>query len=424
VSNPAKGRAWAQVQGIPFEQIPAYINSLSARVLAAPATVLNHGFDAATGAPYEVETTLDAGTAVLIDAAGDIRTRCYCGNPIKPKAVGHKPPRCIQVPTLVYSNPGGKDAVGGVRTDVVLTGRVTTDLAWTEISWGTGQTGWTPHTNLSKYICTIPIGITPTPFPTPPATPYPTPFPTPHPTPDPTPFQPTCSVSKTRVEVGEEFEISGVHVPSSLAVTWAFDHGDGTIDQRNPSAAFYNQPGFYDVVGLVTPLGGTTRSIPCGTVEAFAPDTRFRIGCSVSNTRPTVGATSTITARTIDPDLAVTWEIHHGDGFIDTTNPSVATYQQPGEYDVRVIATTFDGRTAELFCGTMFVAAAEIDLPFDRCSAPTEFVGLHVTMATAKADNFGCIWRLAHEPGTQDYRPERLNFVLDQSDTVIDVLYN
>ena len=108
IANPEIGEAWAAVQGIPFSAIPSYIRSLEVRVLAEPVNVLNHGYDPVTGAAYEIDTVLDAGTAVLVDENGDIRTRCYCGNPIKPKPpVGHMPPRCIVFGASVFVVPGG-----------------------------------------------------------------------------------------------------------------------------------------------------------------------------------------------------------------------------------------------------------------------------------------------------------------------------
>ena len=83
LGSPDKAEAWASVQGITVGELPSYIRGLDVRVLAEPATVINHGFDEVSGSAYEVETTLDAGTAVLVDENGDIRTRCYCGNPIR-----------------------------------------------------------------------------------------------------------------------------------------------------------------------------------------------------------------------------------------------------------------------------------------------------------------------------------------------------
>ena len=124
MTNTEQGEAWAAVQGIDFSEIPAYIESLDARVLAAPAVVLNHGFDEETGTAYQVESEFDAGTAVLVDAGGDIRARCYCGNPVKPKPVGHRPPRCLAFGALVHATPGSSNPEERDAREVVLVDRV------------------------------------------------------------------------------------------------------------------------------------------------------------------------------------------------------------------------------------------------------------------------------------------------------------
>jgi len=159
-ANPDLLEAWAGVQGIPVSQVAEYIRSLEVRVLAEPVNVLNHGFDFDTSAPYEIDTVLDAGTAVLVDENGDIRTRCYCGNPIKPKPPVHMPPRCIVYGAFVSVVPGGGDRRDGAPTDVLLTGRQTTiaGATWLEVTWGTGdaETGWVRSDNLRTHYCPTP----------------------------------------------------------------------------------------------------------------------------------------------------------------------------------------------------------------------------------------------------------------------------
>lgn len=159
-ANPDIGEAWAKVQGIEFIEIADYIRSLEVRVLAEPVNVLNHGYDAGAGAAYEIDTVLDAGTAVLVDADGNVRTRCYCGNPIRPKPPEHMPPRCLVFGALVYAQPGGGDRRNNVPKDVLLTGRQATAAGgvWTEIKWGTSdnQSGWTQSLNLRTSYCPVP----------------------------------------------------------------------------------------------------------------------------------------------------------------------------------------------------------------------------------------------------------------------------
>ena len=162
IANPEIGEAWAAVQGIPFSAIPSYIRSLEVRVLAEPVNVLNHGYDPVTGAAYEIDAVLDAGTAVLVDENGDIRTRCYCGNPIKPKPpVGHMPPRCIVFGASVFIVPGGGAKREDAPRDVLLTGKETTlegGAHWTEVKWGNNddQKGWVETWNLRKHYCPPP----------------------------------------------------------------------------------------------------------------------------------------------------------------------------------------------------------------------------------------------------------------------------
>lgn len=51
----------------------------------------------------------------------------------------------------------------------------------------------------------------------------------------------------------------------------SFDHGDGTIDPRSTSFAYYESTGSYDVT-MAWELGGVTGSMACGTVHVVADD--------------------------------------------------------------------------------------------------------------------------------------------------------
>ena len=156
LQHPDQGKAWAAIQGISFDELPDYIRSLDIRVLASDALVLNHGFDPAAGAPYEVLSTLEAGTAVLVDENGDIRTRCYCGNPIKPVPPINEPPRCVVAASLVYAELGS-DRRRTMLRDAKATGRQADvdGVAWVEIEAadGSGAPGWTPTANLVEGYC-------------------------------------------------------------------------------------------------------------------------------------------------------------------------------------------------------------------------------------------------------------------------------
>lgn len=80
--NTAKAQAWADVQGISLDALPAYINGLTDAILQVDTRVVNHGFR--NGVANPINSVLQAGTAVLIDTFGVPRTRCMCGNPLLP----------------------------------------------------------------------------------------------------------------------------------------------------------------------------------------------------------------------------------------------------------------------------------------------------------------------------------------------------
>lgn len=91
LANPDKGRAWAGVQGIAFNQLEDYILDLTSMQLRADTRVTNHGFR--NGRATEIQTVLQAGTAVLVDRQGIPRARCACGNPLTPPRAVSTTPR-------------------------------------------------------------------------------------------------------------------------------------------------------------------------------------------------------------------------------------------------------------------------------------------------------------------------------------------
>lgn len=80
--NPDKGAAWAGVHGISTVEIESFIRSLAPVVLQVDTRVTNHGF--AGGTATAIDSILQAGTAVLVDAHGIPRAKCNCGNPLLP----------------------------------------------------------------------------------------------------------------------------------------------------------------------------------------------------------------------------------------------------------------------------------------------------------------------------------------------------
>jgi hypothetical protein len=80
-THPAQASAWAQSLMINASQIPTLLSSLTPLTLRTDTAVTNHGFN--NGVAVPVQSVLQAGTAVLVDAVGLPRVRCYCGNPLQ-----------------------------------------------------------------------------------------------------------------------------------------------------------------------------------------------------------------------------------------------------------------------------------------------------------------------------------------------------
>ena len=79
-ANPSKAQAWASVEGITAEEIPAFIRGLTPTRLRYDTRVTNHGYR--NGQATSFQSVLQAGTAVLVDDHGLPRARCACGNPL------------------------------------------------------------------------------------------------------------------------------------------------------------------------------------------------------------------------------------------------------------------------------------------------------------------------------------------------------
>ena len=201
-------------------------------------------------------------------------------------------------------------------------------------------------------------------------------------------------------------------MPSSIQVSYAFDHGDGTIDRRNPSAAFYNEAGSYDVYVLATVEGEERRQF-CGTVTVTANE-RILLQCSIDNLRPAVGETVTIMGRhqTADPNVRLT--IDHGDGFSEEASTSYAVYRSPGDYNVYLSARRGSEEPSTLFCGTVRVSGQHV------CSTEG-YLNLTQQQAADLATSRSCSWRIVGEPGDSQYRSDRVNFRLNSHGRVDNV---
>jgi hypothetical protein len=107
-AHPAQAQAWVDAldadpalrwsggRTVTVDQIPAYVAELSPVVLSGDLRVTNHQFTG--GRAVAVQSVLQEGTAVLVDAAGVARVRCACGNPLAPMRQITAPPRYVGVP--------------------------------------------------------------------------------------------------------------------------------------------------------------------------------------------------------------------------------------------------------------------------------------------------------------------------------------
>src|SRR5690606_12243555 len=78
--NSAVAQAWAETLGVAREQIPEYVEDLTAMRLTFDTRVTNHGYEEGRATPFQA--LLQAGTAVLVDSLGVPRVKCNCGNPL------------------------------------------------------------------------------------------------------------------------------------------------------------------------------------------------------------------------------------------------------------------------------------------------------------------------------------------------------
>ena len=80
-ADPAKAAHWAAVHEIEPTEVRTFVETLTPVVLLHDTRVTNHGFRDAVGT--SVQSVLQAGTAVLVDAEGMPRVRCSAGNPLE-----------------------------------------------------------------------------------------------------------------------------------------------------------------------------------------------------------------------------------------------------------------------------------------------------------------------------------------------------
>ena len=110
-ANPDKAQAWVDAltadpavrlkngQPLTVAYIPHYVAELTPITLMNDVRVTNHGFK--NGRANQIQSVLQKGSAVMVDAYGVPRVKCYCGNPLLPPAPSSVPP--------VYSGPRWPD---------------------------------------------------------------------------------------------------------------------------------------------------------------------------------------------------------------------------------------------------------------------------------------------------------------------------
>ncbi len=79
-ANPDKAAAWASVIGIRPSGIKDFVSKLIPVILTTDTRVTNHGYK--NGKATSLQSVLQAGTAVMVDARGVPRVKCACGNPL------------------------------------------------------------------------------------------------------------------------------------------------------------------------------------------------------------------------------------------------------------------------------------------------------------------------------------------------------
>ena len=84
--NADKAEVWAGVHDIDVDEIAEFIDGLTPVRLRFDTRVTNHGFF--DGEATQIQSVLQAGTAVLVDDEGVPRAKCACGNPLAAPGAG------------------------------------------------------------------------------------------------------------------------------------------------------------------------------------------------------------------------------------------------------------------------------------------------------------------------------------------------
>lgn len=92
---------WSGARPLTPDDIPTYLRELTPVLLRLDTRVTNHGFDGTH--PTTLQSVLQTGTAVFVDAHGVPRARRYCGNPLTAPSALTGPPKPVGVPWPGYN---------------------------------------------------------------------------------------------------------------------------------------------------------------------------------------------------------------------------------------------------------------------------------------------------------------------------------
>ncbi len=95
---------WSGGHPLTVADIPTYLGELTPTVLRLDTRVTNHGFDGTH--PTTLQSVLQTGTAVFVDAHGVPRARCYCGNPLTAPTALTGELKPVGTPWAGYSSGG------------------------------------------------------------------------------------------------------------------------------------------------------------------------------------------------------------------------------------------------------------------------------------------------------------------------------
>jgi outer membrane protein OmpA-like peptidoglycan-associated protein len=145
------------------------------------------------------------------------------------------------------------------------------------------------------------------------------------------------------VEVGESAtfaaRVNEAKALRPLTYRWAF--GDGRTASGRTASHVYNQPGTYDVV--FTARNGAGQARDSLSVEVPPPPRPARIRSVNATPNPAEEGGPVRFESTVEGASPITYEWTFGDGETGTGASPTHTYEEPGQYPVRLVASNQDG---------------------------------------------------------------------------------